>query len=343
MDKLVLEITHTKNETEDTRSFYFKTKEPFSFQAGQFITLLFSSEKGNELRRSYSLGSSPCLKEPLFFTVKRIENGEASRFLFEKIQQGNTLLSLPPSGKFVLTLPMASVYFFIAAGSGIIPVFSLIKELLYCYPFTQIVLVYQCTNEQNIIYEDSLNQLLQQFSHRFQWHQYFSKPLSKNIQSIHFNNKMLMEKVQTIKSEKTSVQFYICGPLRFMRMAGFTLKAVGFTSAQIHKEQFVVNIQQPKTPLLPYGVFKNVLLHLQHKTYAFKVAYPKTILQAALELGIDLPYSCKGGVCSTCMAKCIKGKVLMLNNEALTEKDLENGWVLTCVGYAATDVELVFS
>jgi ring-1,2-phenylacetyl-CoA epoxidase subunit PaaE len=342
MNKFVLEITRTKNETEDTRSFYFKTKEPFSYQAGQFITLLLSSESGNELRRSYSLASSPCLNEPPFFTVKRIENGEASRFLFEKIQQGNTLLSLPSSGKFVLDQPMASVYFFIAAGSGIIPIFSLIKELLHCYPFTQIILIYQCTNEQNIIYEASFKQLAQQFSERFQWHQYFSRPLSKSIQPTHFNNKMLMQQVHMLLAEKTSVQFYICGPLRFMRMAEFTLKTVGFASAQIHKEQFVVSLQQPKTAVLPYGVFQNVLLHFQNKTYRFQVAYPKSILQAALEQEIDLPYSCKGGVCSTCMAKCIKGKVLMLNNEVLTEKDLEKGWVLTCVGYAATDVELLF-
>lgn len=126
-----------------------------------------------------------------------------------------------------------------------------------------------------------------------------------------------------------------------MRMAQFTLKWMGFEDEQIKKENFTVEFVPPP-PLLVDISAKKILIHYQKETFKINATYPVSILQAALDHDIQLPYSCRSGRCSSCVAKCIKGKVKMSNNEVLTEKDLENGLVLTCVGYAETDVELEF-
>jgi len=124
-------------------------------------------------------------------------------------------------------------------------------------------------------------------------------------------------------------------------MAEFTLRQVGFLQDQIRKEHFVIDTP-PKAPLLTDTTAKKVIIHYQQQTHQLQVAYPTSILDAALQKGIELPYSCKGARCSTCAAYCLKGKVVMSMNEVLTDKDLAKGLVLTCVGFAATDTELSF-
>ena len=126
-----------------------------------------------------------------------------------------------------------------------------------------------------------------------------------------------------------------------MRMAEFTLRLLGFSGDQVRKEHFVIETP-PHPSLLTDRSSKQLTIYHQQKTYNLKVAYPTSILDAALQNNIQLPYSCKAGRCSTCSAYCIKGKVVMSMNEVLTEKDLAKGLVLTCVGFAATDVELNF-
>jgi ring-1,2-phenylacetyl-CoA epoxidase subunit PaaE len=127
-----------------------------------------------------------------------------------------------------------------------------------------------------------------------------------------------------------------------MRMAEFTLRLLGFSADQIRKEHFVIGAPPP-APLLTDTSPKQVTIHHNQQTHYIQVAYPASILDAALQQGIELPYSCKGGRCSTCAAYCINGKVVMSMNEVLTEKDLAKGLVLTCVGFAATDTELSFT
>ena len=135
--------------------------------------------------------------------------------------------------------------------------------------------------------------------------------------------------------------FYLCGPPAFMRMVLFTLRLMGVAETQIRKENFTVEYVPPP-PLLSDPSPKRVVIHTAETQYAFEVAWPSTILQAALDHHIPLPYSCKGGRCSTCVARCLNGKVKMSINEVLTEQDIREGLVLTCVGYAETDVELKY-
>jgi ring-1,2-phenylacetyl-CoA epoxidase subunit PaaE len=124
-------------------------------------------------------------------------------------------------------------------------------------------------------------------------------------------------------------------------MAQFTLKWMGFQDDLIKKENFTVD-RVPPPPLMSDTSTKEIIIHYNKQTFKIRATYPQNILQAALNNDIQLPYSCRSGVCASCVAKCIKGKARMSRNEVLTEKDIEAGLVLTCVGYAETDVELAF-
>ncbi len=343
MIDLTLVTTAVKQETHDTKTFYLEpdNKSAIEYKAGQFLTLIFH-HRGNEIRRSYSLGSTPGIDNELFITVKRKINGEISRQLFDHYKPGDIIASLMPAGRFIIEEPFASVYFFITAGSGITPIFSLVKELLYKHPETKVILINQCRNERDVIYKHQLKELELKFAARFYVIQFFSRPHSRKHKAQRLNNELL-EKIihQTPELQFQTANFYLCGPIAFMRMAQFTLKTIGFNDEQIHKEQFVIDLPPP-VPFLSDTAPKSAVIYFQQKKYSLTVAYPQTILDAALQNNIELPYSCKAGRCSTCAALCIKGKVKMSINEVLTERDIEKGLVLTCVGYAETDMELSF-
>jgi ring-1,2-phenylacetyl-CoA epoxidase subunit PaaE len=344
--ELQLRIIKITEETADTKSFFLEPidKSSIQYKAGQFLTLLITHHK-KEVRRSYSLGSTPFVDQQLFITVKRKVNGEISRHLLDHYKEGDKIIALPPSGRFTLYEPLVSTYCFIVAGSGITPVFALIKELLHHHDQTQIILLNQCRNEEQVIYKKELRALQKKFKERFEIIQFYSRPKSHRYSSQHLNNEILeyiiKQKLQTTNHKLQTLNFYLCGPLAFMRMAEFTLKLLGFLNEQIRKEHFVIDAP-PHAPLLTDTSPKKLIIHHQQKKYEIKVTYPTSILDAALHNGINLPYSCKGGRCSTCSAYCINGKIVMSINEVLTEQDLAKGLVLTCVGFAATDAELNF-
>jgi ring-1,2-phenylacetyl-CoA epoxidase subunit PaaE len=311
-----------------------------AYKAGQFLTLIIQHHR-REVRRSYSLGSAPLTDEQLFITVKRKVNGEISRHLLDHFREGSILTSLMPSGRFTIYEPPAQTYVFIAAGSGVTPVFALIKDLLFHHGTTKILLINQCRDEENVIYKDQLQALQKRFAERFEIIQFLSRPKSTHHTALHLNNEILEGIVKQKISTTESANFYLCGPLPFMRMAEFTLRLLGCSADQIRKEHFVIDTP-PRVPLLSDPSPRQVTIHHQQKTYRFQVAFPTSILDAALQNNIKLPYSCKGGRCSTCSAYCVRGNVVMSMNEVLTEKDLEKGLVLTCVGFAASDLELSF-
>jgi ring-1,2-phenylacetyl-CoA epoxidase subunit PaaE len=222
-------------------------------------------------------------------------------------------------------------------------VFSLIKELLYRNNDSNIILINQCRDEENIIYKKALSELQKKFANRFELIIFFSRPKSAPFMVRHLNN-LLLENIIRQKinnSEKSTVKFYLCGPLSFMRMAEFTTRQMGFLNEQIKKEQFIIE-PAPSPPLMSDTSSKILVVHYQRKTFKLQTGYPVTLLDAGLKHGIPLPYSCKAGICGTCVAKCVKGKIIMSRDEVLTEKDIDSGLILTCVGYAVTDVEIDF-
>lgn len=341
--------------------------EALHYEAGQFLTFLID-HYGREIRRSYSLGTSPGIDNRLFITVKRKENGEISRYVLNTWQRGSQLKSLAPAGRFTIDTQKEQTrhIWFIAAGSGIVPIFSLLKKVLHEEPLTHITLLYQNHDEASIIYHRELEYWQQQFPGRFRRIDLLSHPLLHEIPARRLNNGLLEQIIRENSPElipeqvpehgaaststttsssplpaspSSTALFYTCGPPAFMRMVQFTLRVMGFAEEQLKKENFTVDtIPPPVFHIDPAP--RNITVIAGDKTFQFTVSYPVTILQAALNHHIELPYSCKGGRCGTCTAQCLSGQVKMSINEVLTEKDLQQGLVLTCVGYAETDVAL---
>lgn len=340
MEHLQFRIKNIRKETSTSKSYFIEeiNGKKIEYKAGQFFTLLVNLH-GREVRRSYSIGSAPGVDQDIFFTMKRIENGELSRYLFDYLKVGEIITSLPQSGRFTIDEPESNLAVFIAAGSGITPVFSLIKHLLYQFAETNVLLINQNYNEEESIFRKELLLLQQKYEERFTLSEVFSHPLDHNKPSQRLNNNLL-ERILLKNIKDSSVLFYLCGPEAFMRMAQFTLKVMGYGQEVIKRENFFATAPPP--PFMTDKTPHHVIINYHSKKYQIEVAYPHNILEIALKHHIHLPYSCRGGRCSTCTSRCTSGSVKMTINDVLTPKDLQNGLILTCVAFPETDVELTF-
>jgi ring-1,2-phenylacetyl-CoA epoxidase subunit PaaE len=344
-EALVLRITRIIPETRSASTFLLEevSGKKILYKAGQFITFIFRLNRF-EVRRSYSMSSAPGVDDQVSITVKRVRNGQVSRHLLDHCRVGDTLTALAPSGMFVLDeqLDAQSNVFLLAAGSGITPVYALLKDILHHKPGVSVLLVYQNHTESGTIFRKELEQLAVQYAHRFTWLDFVSVSHSPLRSSRRLNNEKLENIIsQKIGTDRSNARFFICGPMAFMRMSQFTILLMGFGEGRIRKEFFVID-PPPAPPLIKDVRPGQVIVHTGDQTLTFATGYPKTILQSALDQNIALPYSCRGGRCSACVAKCLKGEIKMSVNDVLTQSDLDQGLILTCVGYAASDVELAF-
>jgi ferredoxin-NADP reductase len=330
---LQLRVDGIKWETPDTATFYLV--EAFGhnvpYQAGQFITLIFNHHN-QEIRRSYSLSSSPD-DERLAITVKRISNGEISRFLLTKVAVSDVLTVAPPAGVFTLSDDYHSTkdIVFFAAGSGITPVFSQIKYLLSRPGESRLHLIYSSRNAESILFNNELNELLQRYTNRFNITHLLSTEGNRltNIMVERLVNEQLI-------FDKSLIEFYLCGPFVYIRMIRLTLLYMGIEPKQIHKENFVLETIPVTGSQVSYPP-KNIRISFNNELHNVVAGENQSILQAALQNDIPLPYSCRSGICSACVAFCKTGKVEMAKNEVLTDEDIAKGWILTCTGHALTD------
>lgn len=335
INQLRIKIKATRQETSEAYTYCIEniTGAPIIYRAGQFITLLLYVN-GREMRRSYSFSSTPGVDTDAAITIQRVVNGAASRYIIDHIKVGDEFDCLAPAGRFVAG-ENDKHHVFIAAGSGITPVFSIIKHLLHSSAST-ITLINQNSNEKTSIFRKELLLLQEGFPKRLQMIEFFSQPFSHPHHPQRLNN-FLLEKLIEKKITTSDAVFFLCGPIAFMRMCEFTLKLVGYPASAIRKEIF--EIPRPAPPPLAIDVApKHVTFLHGEAPLHFDVQYPQTILTAARNNNIHLPFSCMGGRCSTCTVTLLSGKVHMTKNEVLTAKDIEQGLVLTCVGYAQTDI-----
>ncbi len=343
MELLQWKVIQVIPETPDTKTYMLEEAQGklVTWDAGQSITFLFTHH-GYEIRRSYSIGTAPGIDKHVAITVKRKANGEISRHILNTWQPGTLVSSLPPAGRFIIeTRPAQKRHIcFIAAGSGIVPILAMIKKTLYHEPESHITLIYQNNNERYIIYHTVLQQLAAQHSHRFNRIDLLSNPINPEIRPFRLNNWLLEKLITTIHPPTSNTTlFFTCGPEPFMRMVQFTLRVMGFSEDQLRKEHFVIEPIRKPAFTMP-ATAHTVVIHYAQQTHQFTAAWPDTILQAAQKQGIALPYSCNTGRCATCAAYCRKGSVTMSNNEVLTDTDLQVGLILTCTGYATSDLEL---
>ena len=337
MDPLykVLTISQIQEEVNGFKTFTFVSDaaaREIVYEPGQYLTLVLQRHN-HEIRRSYSITSAPVLGEPLAIGVKRIENGLMSRYLVDRAEPGDRILTTGAGGFFTLP-PDIQAYkqiFFLAAGSGITPAFSLIKTVLHVYPAISVVLIYSNRTPASAAFRETLTELSASFPQQFRIEFLYSN--APNLGRAHLHKELLeifLERYRQVAPEQ--LLCYVCGPLNYMRMCTYALRESAVPAANIRKENF--STDKPATLALPPDTDQHtVTLHYQQQQYRLTVQYPTTILQAAKLTGLMLPYSCEAGKCGNCVARCTSGRVWHSYNEVLTDKDLAQGFILTCVGY----------
>lgn len=315
------------------KTFTFEEAPAISYKAGQYLTLVTASDK-EEIRRSYSIISSPVLGEPLSIGVKRVENGAFSRLLVDHANPGDELITTGAGGFFVLPPDVEACQrlFFFAAGSGITPIFSLLKTALYSYPHIDVVLIYSNASPSKTVFFKELMELKEAFPKRFSLEFLFSN--AANLSRARLHRDLLLEFLHTYSAGSVAqTLFYICGPQSYMRLCTYTLQEAGVVKEAIKKENFNIESVRPALAMPPDRQTHTAHLQWGQHQYKIQVFYPDSILQAAKKQGIALPYSCENGRCGNCAALCTRGTVWHSYNEVLTDKELKDGLVLTCVGH----------
>lgn len=328
-------ILNIIEETQGARTFEIASTDGASikYDAGQFLTLVLNQKNKNKAqRRSYSFSSAPLLNEAMAVTIKEIPNGEISRKLMSA-KIGDKFKVSGVSGFFTLLDNLKSLkqLFFIAAGSGITPVFPLIKTALHLHSELSVTLIYANRNKKSTLFYNQLLDLSRIFKNRFQIEFLFSE--SKNILNSRLSNSLLVDFLnQHIHSAFENVYFFLCGPFNFMETVMITLLTEGVPHSNIRKEKF--SILKPKFKIKPKDIEAHlVFIETGNKAYVIKVQYPDSILTEALKENIPIPYSCQSGQCGACVATCLKGKIWMEYNEVLMPNELAKGLVLTCMAY----------
>jgi ferredoxin-NADP reductase len=329
---LQLRVEAIKWQTTDTATFYLAeiSGRKINYIAGQFITLVFTHHD-EEIRRSYSLSSSPD-EELLAITVKRITNGEISRFMLTKVKTGDIINAVEPAGRFTITDSKAKKDILLfAAGSGVVPIFSQLKYILAREGESRITLIYSSQDQASILFADELDALQVKHPDRLKIIYLLS---SEGNRLNNISVEKLVKQNTHYSLGKTG--FYLCGPFVYMRMVRLTLLYMGLENAQIRKENFVLDTVPVAAGHSNYPPQK-IRIRFNNEWHDLVIGENQTILQAALQNNIALPYSCRVGICSACTAKCTNGKVEMAVNDVLTDLDLAHGLILTCTGHAVID------
>ena len=328
-----LNIKEIKRETKDAVSVLFNVpaelQANYKFIAGQYINLKLTLD-GQEVRRAYSICSAPESGE-LRIAVKAVKNGLFSQFANTQLKAGDTLEVGVPEGRFTFEpqTDRQRNYAAFAAGSGITPVMSIIQSVLKSEPKSSFVLVYGNKTPEDSVFYQQLHDLQLRYVGRFFVHYAFSKT---NVDKEIFGridksavNFVLHNKHKEIDFDK----FYLCGPEEMINTVSATLKEHNVKDTDIKFELFgaASNSDEPSKSL--EGHTKITILVDDEET-TFEMSQKQTLLEAALKQGIDAPYSCQGGICSSCLAKVTLGTAEMKKNSILTDKEIAEGLVLTC-------------
>ncbi|GAA4318820.1 ferredoxin--NADP reductase [Flaviaesturariibacter amylovorans] len=337
-----LRVDSIVDEVPGFRSIRFAPGHGIAYKAGQFLTLVrrFGSA---DLRRSYSITSSPLLGDALSIGVQRIANGTFSRYLHDELRVGDVLPCTGASGLFCLPEDPSAVprFFFLAAGSGITPVWSLLRTVLYGTPAAA-VLVYSTHDPSVSVFREGLKALQAAFPQRFVLHELFST--DPDLSRARLTRDRLLGLLRADGGDLARTLFYTCGPESYLRFCSFLLRERGVPPAHIRREDFIADRTLPARAVPPDTGTYTARLYLYGTRHEVTVRYPDTILNAALRQGIVLPYSCATGRCGACAARCTKGTVWLAHNEVLTPADLAEGLTLTCTGHpVGGDVELYFN
>jgi ring-1,2-phenylacetyl-CoA epoxidase subunit PaaE len=321
-------------------------REAFTFSAGQHLTVR-RIEHGEDVRRSYSICSTPMelAKRGLVrIGVKKIPGGTFSKFATADLRTGDTVEVLPPLGHFTTAVdPQRSRHYAaIVAGSGITPALSLIATALAVEPASRFTVLYGNRYARSVMFVEDLADLKDRYPTRLHLiHVLSREPQEAQLLSGRLDRTKLAALFDLMVDTGSVDDWFLCGPYGMVVDARAELAARGVPDSAIHTELFHVDdapvpIRPPAEPGVAAGAAE-VTIMLDGRASTFPMSRDERILDAALKVRAELPYACKGGVCSTCRAKVIDGRVEMVRNFALEPDELAAGYVLTCQSQPVTD------
>ncbi|MEO8719625.1 MAG: 1,2-phenylacetyl-CoA epoxidase subunit PaaE [Ginsengibacter sp.] len=334
-----LKIKDVKKETAECVSIAFEipgeAQEDFQFVQGQNVTLrTFNNEE--ETRRSYSICSSP-LENELRVAVKKVTGGLFSTFANEQLKKGDVLEVLPPTGTFFpkRTVSDRNDYVFFAAGSGITPIISIIKTILITEQNSSVTLVYGNKNLQSIIFKEEIESLKDKYLRRFRVYHILSRERTEADFNYGRIDESKCDHLSRLINFNIIDDFFICGPEKMIYTVKDFLCGWGIEPERIHYELFTTptkehtKIYESVEETVEEG--SEITVKIDGRSFDFNLELNgKTILDAGLEQGADLPFACKGGVCCTCKAKLLEGEVEMEANYGLEKSEVKAGFILTC-------------
>ena len=361
-----LTIKQITDETPDAYTVLFEKPEMDKFQAylpGQYLTFKLTVD-GEEIRRAFSLSSSPYADEHLSVTIKRVPGGKASNFIRDELKAGDLLESLPPLGNFTVDPDpgRSRHYILIGGGSGITPLMSILKSVLAEERTSKVSLWYGNRNEASIIFKEELQQLRRQYDGRLYVYHTLSQP---EASWEGFTGRLNKERIYDLISElfmedEYRKQYYICGPQGLMEGAEAALEKHAVNPPDIHREYYNspvpteaeaeaaaeetadnglnlilarVGEAEADTEIKPH----TVTVELEGQSHELEVSPEEAILDAGISAQLDPPYSCQSGICTTCKAKLKQGVVGMDTAMGLSDEEIEAGFILTCQSHPLSE------
>ncbi len=341
-----LAVDDLRRETSDAISLTFaipdELSDDYAFAPGQYLTLRTTMD-GEEVRRSYSICSSPDDRE-LRIAVKKVDGGAFSSWALDELKPGDTLDVMTPTGRFgVAHVPDETrIHVGFAAGSGITPIMSIIRGILAREPKSRFFLFYGNRATSGVLFRQALQELKDRFMGRFSVFHVLSQE-EQDLPILH--GRLDRDKVAVLLRAMVPAaaidHVFICGPVAMSEEIAATCAELGIPEDHVHVERFVSGLggkPRPKVVIAPSAPPKAIAsLIVDGKRKDVPVAEGEAILDAALRAGMDLPYACKGGMCSTCRAKVVEGETQMDVNYSLELWELKAGFVLTCQAHPVSN------
>jgi len=332
-------VKDLRRETRDAVSLTFaipdQLQDDYRFSPGQYLTLRTTMD-GEEVRRSYSICSGLDDGE-LRIAVKKVDGGAFSSWAADELKCGDEIDVMTPTGRFgIAPAPEAArIHVGFAAGSGITPVLSIIKGVLAREPNSRFFLFYGNRSTESMLFREALEQLKDQFIERLSvFHVISGEEQDIPILYGRLDGEKVRVLLRSLVPAAMIDHVFICGPTGMSDEIEATCREIGISEDRIHIERFVSGLggkPRPKAVVPPGAPPKAfVALVIDGKRREVPVAEGEAILDAALRAGVDLPFACKGGMCSTCRARLVEGEAKMDVNYSLEPWELEKGFILTC-------------
>jgi ring-1,2-phenylacetyl-CoA epoxidase subunit PaaE len=330
-------IKEIQQETANAVSVLFnipkEVQSEFNFTAGQYITLQ-KEINGEEVRRAYSICSTPKSGD-IRVAIKAVENGTFSTFATSNLKVGDEIEIAAPEGRFLLNPEVNKNYIGFAAGSGITPILSMVKTVLEKEPTANFTLVYGNKSILDTMFYSELNTLKESFLDRLKLHFIFSRENVKNELRGRIDGNVTNYFVKNMYKETSFDAAFLCGPEEMIQEVSKTLENNKIAKDNIHFELFTSSIDEAAASEVKEGTTEVTIL-LDDEENTFTMQQTDNILAASLRNNIDAPYSCQGGVCSSCLGKVTEGKAVMVKNSILTDGEIKDGLILTCQAHPTT-------